>query len=121
MFVRSRGKLGDALKDEFNFRSFDRIRDSYSNAFDRKFDSLVVETDRSLFNLAQIRNVIVHSAAVADEQFVRTMVETQSAFPEFKGVKRGDTVPIDGKIAARVINESFDSAVKFIAEVESLY
>ena len=115
-----RGRLGDLLRAEYKFDTYDGIKEAYNAAFGRYHDSLNTESDRSLFNLAQTRNVIVHSASRADGPFIRTMVDTQSALPEFKALRKNDPIPIDGELTAKIVNDSIASTARLIQEIDAL-
>ncbi len=114
------GRFSAILGDEYRFDSFDGILKSYSDAFDTIFTQFDINIDRSLFNLAQTRNAIVHGAGCADEQFIRTMVNIKCPWPEFAGIKEGEIVPIDGKVVARLVGESIGSIVGLVKEIDSL-
>src|SRR5262249_20141135 len=108
------GKLGTIFrrdpKYEVHFDKYERIADAYKQAFDFPIAALDTDVDRSLFDLAQTRNVIVHRAGVADKHFVARMVEIKSPLPQLATLKMGDRIPIDGSLTRTIIDGSISAS-----------
>ena len=124
-FVRAsfdlRGKLGTILKSDqqFVFRTYQGIASAYGKAFGKVSHVLDMGKDRSLFDLAQTRNAIVHSAQLVDEQFRQTMCQNYSLYPEFDDLHINDPIIIDGAIVARLIGNAIDAIANLLKDVES--
>ena len=112
------GKIGTILKDEYVFIRYDAISDAYKAARGRAMLALDTNQSRGIFNLAKIRNAIVHASGTADEEFMRDMVSIPSPMPQFTHLTEGKPIPIDGLIVATVLEQAIRKCIEFLSEVD---
>ncbi|SRR5712691_1127973 len=97
------------------------IRRAYSLAFAKKKTGETVATavdvalaDTGLDALAQVRNVIVHKAGVADAEY-ETNRKTLPSVPQ---VEEGKLIPLDGRTVQTLINPVIASCQQLFAAVD---
>lgn len=113
------GRLGSFLKSEFSFARFERIRDAYSSGFEGYITVFDTNKNRSLFELAQTRNAIVHNSVKADEEFIKKMVEIDKPLPEFAGLEPNKKIPIDGRLVRELIGRSVTTMNQLVREIDA--
>ena len=85
-----RDKMGTILREKLSFGVLDKIRESYRKAFGGGDVSDVIASGRSpdpLNTLSFVRNVIVHRAGIADEDF-ETRADGHPHFGTIKAAER---------------------------------
>lgn len=98
------------------FTTLKAIESSYENAFADGFQDIDnTVKDRSFFVLSSVRNVLVHKAGHVDSEFKNSMKNE----PRFSDLKLGDELPIDGDMAAQLIDPVVRATVKFIEAVDA--
>jgi hypothetical protein len=112
-------KMGDVLASKVAFTSLYAIRSAYSVAFAKgvkgcktdKIDRAL--SDNALDSLAAIRNVIVHNAGIADEDYVLAAKHAKLAPRR----KVGQPVEIDGDLACNLTTAAMASGMSLIEAV----
>jgi len=118
------GKVGQIFKADtsfgLKFDTYDGLRTAYEKAFGEShgFSAFDSQQDRSLLELSQVRNAIVHCAGNADKQFISTMVQNDSPHPEFANLSENDSIPIDGEITKTLVAGGLKASVKLISDVD---
>lgn len=104
-------------KDWVSFISRRGFRTAYKRAFasDPAIDMTLA--DKSIDALSLLRNVIVHRAAVADEDFTEGVKVTPLLAP-FKTLNDGDPVILDGEIVHSIIDPAFKACYQLIENVD---
>lgn len=96
--------MGNVLRERFNFQVLDGIRTAYLYAFHEKHAEIRrLIADPSLTALACTRNVLVHRAGIADENFMRDhshSSELQSLFPN---IAVGEKLKLTGLVVHNLV------------------
>jgi len=99
----AREQYGSFLRDldRVSFRRLESIKRYYKAAFGSEckaiFDKIA---DGYILALSAVRNTLVHNAGKADRQFLNLV--PGGRFAEFKEIKEGELVPLDGEIVRRL-------------------
>jgi hypothetical protein len=110
--------MGTLLKEtkKVAFTTLSEIRTAFTLAFSTDCGQIKdAINDRSLFVLSTVRNVLVHKAGVADEEFCGKMKRV----PAFAEVKKGDPLRLDGEVVAQIASPAMTAAVKLIEAVDA--
>lgn len=97
----ARRNLGKFLREtrRVTFQSLDSIRRAYIIAFADEAKNLFHGTNNGYIEaLSAFRNVFVHRSGKADKEFVRQI----ERFPEFRSIKVGDQIQLDGELVAKL-------------------
>ena len=115
-----RGKIGTLAKDHegVSFLKLRRIKDAYSSALDIKISAFDTHKDRSLFDLSQIRNTIVHGASQVNTSFLDTMVQILNPRTQFSGLTLQEKIPLDGPLIVELIDGAITASVELITAVD---
>jgi len=112
-----RQKMGTILKERFAFSRLDGIREAYASAFHQNSSEIDKALgDDSLDALSAVRNVIVHKAAIADEEYLKKTKYLKLPIGK-AGV--GAIVPLDGEVVVKLIAPARASATKLLGAVDS--
>lgn len=103
--------------DGHGFRSRNRFRKAYEKAFTTDYVAIRSHASSVFFDaLSLLRNVIVHRASKADDQFLvsaKNIVELS----QFHGLNVGDAVEPNGETVRSVVNGSLASSFNLIKSV----
>jgi hypothetical protein len=105
--------MGTILRDEFSFISLDGIRKAYSSAFHEHSTSVdAALAGKSLDRLSAVRNVLVHSAGKADEEY--------NGKRDRLGLPEGPdgSIPLDGGFVGQVVMPAVANSVDLIVAVD---
>ena len=95
-----RGRMGTLLRSRLAFDSLGGIRESFSRAFWTEHDGVdAALSDRWLDALSLVRNVVVHNAGVADDEYATKC----GSLPRIPRLAAGDRLKIDGPLTRRLI------------------
>jgi hypothetical protein len=115
------GRVSDFLQHEVNLTTILGIASAFEHAFaSTTFDSLDFKKNRSLFDLAKTRNVIVHSAAEVDTEFYKNMVNIATVRKQFAGLSVGDPVSMDGELVEDLITGSVLAVTALLKDVDAM-
>jgi hypothetical protein len=114
-----KGKMGDVLRRRQKFTTLDGIRQAYSEAFVKANRARTTAIDAALSNkkldaLCAVRNLIVHKAGVADEDYI----EDQKHAPSAPKLKLRETLTLDGTKTRDLIDPVIMCAVQLISAVD---
>lgn len=105
--------MGSILRDRFSFERLDGIREAYGSAFP-KFDKIDDPlTDNALDALATVRNVIVHRAGIADQEYCRRIERLK--IPK---VDIGAALLLDGEVVEQLVGNTLDRAIDLFSGVD---
>jgi hypothetical protein len=107
--------MGTVLREKFVFTNRHSTEEAYSKVFKRdraKIESVFGE--QRLNWLAELRHVIVHKAALADDDFLRGT----STHPVFRQLHESDEVPIDGTIVAELATAAITQGIALLDFVD---
>jgi hypothetical protein len=111
-----RQKMGTILKERFGFSRLEGIREAYASAFhENSSDIDEALSDEALDALSAVRNVIVHKAAIADDEYFKKTKYLK--LPIGKGGV-GAIVPLDGEVVVNLIAPARASAAKLLFAVD---
>jgi hypothetical protein len=108
-------KMGTLLKPKVEFARLAGIRAAYVQAFSEDYaqiDSIIA--DDCLDALSVVRNLLVHKAGLADDEYVRRAQNL--SVPK---LKVGTLIRLDGDTAVSLIKPVFDIGKKLVAAVDS--
>lgn len=111
-----KNKMGTIFRRQrrFEFSRLSSIKEAYSRAFKEKsgrIDSAL--SSKSIESLSAVRNVIVHKAGHADQQYVK-----QCSFLDIPKAELGQPVLLDGDSVAKLIKGAFDSSKALLIGVD---
>jgi hypothetical protein len=110
-----RNKMGTILRGRYEFSRLSVIRAAYSAAFDvssAQIDAAL--KDDSLDALSVVRNVLVHNAAIADQEYVRRSQGLKS-LPK---AEIGKLLLLDGEIVVSLIKPALLQASRLLGAVD---
>ena len=111
--------LSKTQEDKIGFRSRKKIRDSFRVSFLGGTEICSALDDKSLDALALLRNVIVHKAAIADQEFMDGIPLSAPYLDAYKNLTPDrDAVALDGAIVYSVVDSAFKCGHKCIAAVD---
>ena len=92
--------MGTVLKHRFNFTRLERCRDAYYAAFHKDNDAILIAIDNQAIDaLKEVRNLIVHRAGRADEEFWK---KTRK-IPDLSSISINQQLPIDGSLVKALV------------------
>jgi hypothetical protein len=107
-------KMGTLLIEKFDFSRLSGIRSAYSTAFSKNSANVDAALRSAALDAASIvRNLLVHRAGVADEEYVDRA--KGAGLPK---LATGDRFPLNGNTSAKIIREALDAAVGLIKAVD---
>jgi hypothetical protein len=108
-------KMGTILRTKYNFTSLAGIREAYGAAFNKGFEDIdkIIMND-ALDRLSALRNVMVHKAAVIDNEYLKKV----KAFPTLPSSTLGGTLTLDGKIVSDLIHEVVLRSTELLSGVD---
>ena len=109
-------KMGTFLRDwNVGFSSLEKIRRAYSASFTRRHERVdELLSNKHLDTLALIRNLIVHKAAIADEEFVRRV----KVLPVAPTLNIGERLIPNGVAVLSLVQPVVRCGVDLIREVD---
>jgi hypothetical protein len=111
--------MRDILKRRFRFISLRGIRKAYSSALSDKYrEAEAIHkalANDSLDSLSVMRNVIVHSAGIADVDYVRDC----KGLPLVPQLKAGEQLILEGEGCATLLDQVYTCCQDFIAAVDN--
>jgi hypothetical protein len=116
-----RHKMGSLLRGRFKFVTLSGIRQAYSAAFsEQEQNARTASIDSALANKALdamsiVRNIIIHKAMVADQEYVRKAKRCPLA-PQ---IQAGDRLQLDGVICCTLISPVVAASVGLIKAVDT--
>jgi hypothetical protein len=114
--AKKAGDLETLLRLNWNFARPEETRSAWLTIFKGAFQELeTIFGDSSLACLHAARNAIVHSSGFANKKTVNPLRNR----PEFKALREGDFVPLDGKIVSELIDAALGHSVKLLSFVDS--
>jgi len=103
--------MGAILASDQNFQSLFSIRDAFARALGKHCANLKAALlDDAMMHLSAIRNCLVHSAGIADDQFERQIVGS----PHFAPVSVGTRIKLNGEIVESIVS-------RVIANVQAMF
>jgi hypothetical protein len=106
--------MGTVLRDNFSFIRLEGIREAYSVAFSKNSTGIdAALASKSIDTVNIVRNVLVHSAGLADEEFV-----TRASSTSLPKLKIGDAFPLSGAIYQDIMNPAIRTTSKIITSVD---
>jgi hypothetical protein len=109
-----RQHMGDLLSDRFHFDSPSGAREAYSCAFGKDSELLAHMGIEALSKARLIRNVLVHSAGVADHAFVRGMRKSA----RWSNVEIGDQVNLQGSTVAAITRITISCSMRLLLGID---
>jgi hypothetical protein len=116
-----RQKMGTLLRGRFKFTTLRGIREAYSTAFserEKKARPANIDkalADKAIDTLCIIRNIIVHKAGIADQEYE----ERAKVCPLAPQVRKGQAIPLDGGICIALIRPVMDCCLALVSAVDS--
>jgi hypothetical protein len=114
-------RMGELLRAKVDFVTLWDIRRAYSLAFDGKgaLKALTARVDAALADnaldaLAQVRNVIVHKAGIADAFYERN----SATLPAMPQAKEGQEVLLDGEVVKNLVSPVFACCMNLITAID---
>jgi hypothetical protein len=96
---RARGINTYAASGKESFLGVAAIKEAYGLAFGAKGKKVFsTVANGEIFLLSAFRNVMTHSPGKASKRFVKQLLR----FPEFKSIKEGDAIVLDGALVRRL-------------------
>lgn len=111
--------FGSSLRElgRVSFQKLEYIKRFYSIAFDRDFNKLFTDIEGGyIFALSAFRNALTHNAGKADANFVKQV----AAFEEFRKIKPGDPLLLDGEIVRKLQNASLTLGTDLVQFVDDI-
>jgi hypothetical protein len=105
--------VGDILADRFTFTNFSELKRAYDAAFGKGSSISNIVNDPKLHLASQIRHVLVHRGGIVDDDFLRKTSGRQ----EIASARIGQTIPLDGKLVAMLVDDTARLSVKLFEEV----
>lgn len=104
------------LREKMSFNVLDKIRKAYRRTFkDHTILSIINgKNPDPLDTLSFVRNVLVHSAGIADEDFV----DRAKFHPDFKQIEEKHKVRITGLVVQKIVPEAIKKAFDLIRAVD---
>jgi hypothetical protein len=110
-----RNKMGTILRSRYEFSRLSTIREAYSAAFDTNTAQVdAALKDDSLDALSVVRNVLVHKAAIIDQEYARRAQGLKS-LPK---VEIGKLLLLDGEIVVSLIKPALIQASRLLGAVD---
>jgi hypothetical protein len=110
-----RNRMGTILRNRYEFSRLSTIREAYSAAFDTNTGQVdAALKDDSLDALNVARNVLVHRAAIVDQEYVRRAQGLKS-LPK---VEIGRLLKLDGEVVVSLIKPALIQASKLLGAVD---
>lgn len=104
--------------DDHGFRSRHKFRKAYDKAFTNDYVAIRSHADSIFFDaLSLLRNVIVHRASKADDQFLDAARDI-AVLSQFHGLNPGDVVEPHGETVRVVVNGSLSSSFDLVQSVD---
>lgn len=106
--------MGSILRDKFHMTALSGIRKAYSKAFSKdnqKIDEALAS--HAIDALSMVRNILVHKAGVADEEYAESLNVVKCA-PQ---VAAGLPIQLDGAMASDLLLNSLNACSKLIEGV----
>jgi hypothetical protein len=90
-----RNKMGSALRYRQRFDHLQGIREAYIQAFHEAYDPIdaIILNDRTIDAVCAIRNVLVHKAGIADDDYLRS-----AKYLNVPKADKGRAIHLDGEI-----------------------
>lgn len=107
-------KMGTLLRKKYNFTKLEGIQDAYWEAFDDANIRQAVDCD-TLNVLSAIRNIFVHKAGKADEEFSNRVSQN----PALATIEIGQRVPVDGVLVQQIIPPAIQTTINLIHAVDA--
>jgi hypothetical protein len=110
-----RGKMGTLLREKFNFDSLQGIREAYAASFsidNKKIEDALADKSADALNI--MRQIIVHRAGVADQEYVNKASTVPLAPPTPVGSK----IPLDGSTLMKIFSVAGPQATALITAVD---
>jgi hypothetical protein len=107
--------MGTVLKGKYSFDTLEGIRRAYADAGfedDQKIKDIMA--DRALDALALVRNLIVHSGGIIDEQFLRRKAD----LPPEAIANVGDQMPMDGALVEKLTKPAIQLGWDLIVAID---
>jgi hypothetical protein len=118
-------KMGELIRDRVSFVSLFDIRKSYSRAFhESEIDKNVVAAvdgalaEKALDALAAVRNLIVHKASIADEEYIGRIVAINKAGLPIPEVDKGQPLQLDGATVKSIIDPVVACCLKLVTAID---
>lgn len=108
-----KSSLGDALSECFPMSSFRTILAAYDAIF-REKEATEIIRDQGIRSLSAVRNVLVHNAGIADEEFPFHVKSDQ----RFSHIKKGGRIGLDGSKVAELAESARTQGFKLIEFVD---
>jgi hypothetical protein len=113
------GAIGKHFKSNFGFLKYNEIAGAFRVLVGSTLPTFESDVNRSVFDLAQMRNVIVHSAGLADDPFLDAMVRIANPIQELVGLEIDQPVPINGKMVTKILGGAIESSLALIKDVDA--
>ena len=118
-------RMGAILKSRVAFTRLSDVRRAYSLAFDeKKIDArLVVAVDEALADsaldaLSAIRNLIIHKASIADEEYVKRAKAVNKAGLAIPQLAEGQPLQLDGVIVKSLVDPVVACCLKLFVAID---
>ena len=105
-------------KSWVSFRSRRGFRHTYATAFSHDAGDIdAAITDKSIDALSLLRNVIVHKASLADQDF-RDGVNVTPLLAPFISLQNNDPVELDGEIVRSIVDPAFKAGYQLVVALD---
>ncbi len=108
-----RDHVGDILATKYNFNKLDELKGAYSRAFGKDSSTARLLFDQKLRMASQVRHVLVHRGGIADQEFI----DNTKGIPEMPPVARDAEIPLDGTMAAILVDGTTRLAIELLRAV----
>jgi hypothetical protein len=110
-----RTKMGTILRQRFEFTKLASVREAYSSAFDHKSSRIDAALgSNSLDALSAMRNVLVHKAGRADDEYVKRC----AYLPTLPKTPKSQPILLNGKIIVGLIRPCLENARNLMTAVD---
>jgi hypothetical protein len=107
-------RMGTLLRPQFNFSTLSGVRAAYSVAFSKHHTNIDKAIGCYALDAASVaRNLLVHKAGVADEEYVK-----KAGAAGLPNLAIGERFPLNGKRTAKIVSDALDAAIKLIKAVD---
>jgi hypothetical protein len=108
--------MGSVLRESFSFVRLEAIREAYSCAFHENFDGVdSALSDNSIDAINIARNVIVHRAGKADQEYA----SRSKKFPELPQLNVSEQFPLTAEVSNKLITPAISTCAKLIQAVDN--